>query len=1745
MKRSCTLYSTGLASSTQLHTNVQGLIVRPDRYFSRGITYDLPTGVYTTCIKKYFPRKQGYLLFFMMVILTGLSMNSRAQTTLYLYQNFDSVFLNGMLPNGWTQEFVFPSSDTINWKFQDGGFTNDPSDVTTRNPYPAKTGLRNALFAYENYNYVTRLITPKLDLSYASHPKLIFYHAQQAWNKGDGIIDNDELRIDVKKCNTCEWDTIMIYDQPTTLEQGWVLRTIQLPDSEFSSDFYIAFEGKANFGWGVCLDSVVVIDTVKVLRKLESVQILKVSKNPVPQQSVNQPILRIDFYVSGNDSTVTLNSLSAVYTGSPNTIDPNSIKLYQTSDTVFDVANLLGTATFLSDTASFNNLNFQLPSGISSVWITMNINNSAIPGSIVNAEILSNSINVQGSTYPSVVQNPPGFRTVITSIFYDNFDGSVTTPWNCSIGNGWSIGPPHALTVANMIGYPHPAQAYSGTNVLGTNLNSAIYPQGIPDHGWQAISPPGIISARYYKNTILSYEQYLDIDATDNVYLDYSTDSGSTWIQLWHNPSLYVENTWNPVQFNTRNSFDRQNDLMLRYSLGQTASTGWRLSGWCVDDVFITGEYVPYDLALTKILAPLSACGMSDNEHVTIQIKNTGPNPVNQKVPIKCTLNGILSIVDSVNIFNFIPNEDTTLYLSVKFDLSHPGYYSLKCQLLYSKDSDNRNDTLSETIYSIPVYNLPHTDAFESNQSYWSSGALYDTMSGGYFDSWQLEPPDGALIYYPPPGGKYVWWTNRSDGGGAEYSYVESPCYNFSGVINPVFTFKYFCFTDTFIDGSAIYYSIDGGSTWNYFPKDPYSYKWNWYNGNVQMLGNINGFTGLTGSWFTGRQFFPEPVAGQSSVKLRVYFGCYNYEFNDGMAFDDVTVEEAPPDVGVVAVNSLTNACPGINSPNVNFTVKNFGIRTLTPAKDTIIAGIQTNVSGSKKIVDTFYLTQNLIQGDSVLFTFKKPLNIVSIPGNYTIEVFTMIEKDKFFYDSVSNDTLHLNLSIYANPIIDIPDSIHTRQPDTVVLQPVLNNSYSYKWQDNSTDSSYHVLTQGLYTVQVTNNATGCMTTDSTKVILIFYNLALNKIISPRTVCDTISNIHVTVQVKNVGNDTLKVNDSIVMNYEFSNDTVIEDTLILTKMLLPGDTVNFTFMKSVISMPAISSYFMKAYLHFNGDTIRTNDTLAESLIVYGSPTVYIGSDTTIFGFIDTLVAPSGFKTYSWTDLKTNETSDNRIFLAQTPGTCLYLLTVTDYNNCPASDSVSVSLFFLDIGTRSIDSPVSSCSFANPVQLTYTLANMGSDTIQSGENIYIGYRVNGGNWNRDTITLSDNLLPGDSIVYTFTKTENLSSIGSYVYQVYTTITGDIKLSNDTLTKTIYTYGYPVVDLCGGKCTTGNHLSIQALQYTFDAGAGLNDGYLWNNGSGKQTLTATKPGSYIVTVTDTITGCYTTDTAILNLIIIDGLISNVSIQDTMCMNDFDRIAVTFTNKGTTDFAIGDTVWFGYQINFFPPYQVAVVLPILMSPGENFTYTFLNLDSEILTNLNNVAFWTIIAGDMRTSNDSILNNIFVNSSPTPFNLGGSYGVTNDTIVSSGEVELDPGQYAYYLWQYNSTTSETFFATKTGWYSVTVSNDGGCTYTDSIYLNMVKVGLPEYTNIKEQLYIYPDPATTVLTVIFENMVHEDLNIEMISADGKQVYINCRVEPNQSTFNEVFDVNNVPKGMYFIRVYNKNFVQVEKLIIQ
>lgn len=149
---------------------------------------------------------------------------------------------SGDMPNCWTQEQV--ASSGINWTFITGGVNG--------NPPTAHSGTYNAcLTDATTAANTTKLITPSLNLVSLASPVLKFWHTQAVWSG-----DQDQLIVYYKSSASGTWTIIGSYPSSITT---WTEETISLPNG--SNDYYLAFEGIARYGYGVCVDDISVTGT--------------------------------------------------------------------------------------------------------------------------------------------------------------------------------------------------------------------------------------------------------------------------------------------------------------------------------------------------------------------------------------------------------------------------------------------------------------------------------------------------------------------------------------------------------------------------------------------------------------------------------------------------------------------------------------------------------------------------------------------------------------------------------------------------------------------------------------------------------------------------------------------------------------------------------------------------------------------------------------------------------------------------------------------------------------------------------------------------------------------------------------------------------------------------------------------------------------------------------------------------------------------------------------------------------------------------------------------------------------------------------------------------------------------------------------------------------------------------------------------------------------------------------------------
>lgn len=224
----------------------------------------------------------------------------------------------------------------------------------------------------------------------------------------------------------------------------------------------------------------------------------------------------------------------------------------------------------------------------------------------------------------------------------------------------------------------------------------------------------------------------------------------------------------------------------------------------------------------------------------------------------------------------------------------------------------------------VAINTFPYNENFEVDQGGW--------VSGGNASDWAWGTPSKTVINSAGTGTRcwVVGGLSTSFYNLGERSFVESPCFDFTNLPHPYINFKIWWETERRFDGSNLQYSLDQGASWinvgtNTDPVDCLND--NWYNfatitnltnlvtvrhgwtGNIQpTAGSCQGGFG-SGGWLVAKHCMPY-LAGVPSVKFRFTFGagttCNDY---DGFAFDDITIENAPP-----IVPDFTAVCNGNNT---------------------------------------------------------------------------------------------------------------------------------------------------------------------------------------------------------------------------------------------------------------------------------------------------------------------------------------------------------------------------------------------------------------------------------------------------------------------------------------------------------------------------------------------------------------------------------------------------------------------------------------------------------------------------------------------------------------------------------------------------------------------------------------------------------------------------------------------------------------
>ncbi len=569
--------------------------------------------------------------------------------------------------------------------------------------------------------------------------------------------------------------------------------------------------------------------------------------------------------------------------------------------------------------------------------------------------------------------------TIATFPYFEDFENGAGNWLSTGTNSSWALGTPAKPTLTT---------AASGTNAWVTKLtgnynineNSAVVS---PCFNFSAISNPAI-TLKIWWNTEIDY---------DGAVLQSSIDGGTTWQKVgtfgdpnnWYN-THDIQNTPGGVTADSsgwagHSSYGNNSKgwLLAKHALtglGGKPSVKLRIAfasdalyhyeGVAFDEVRIY-QLAPNDLELVSINTPIgNGCGFTATETVCISIKNNG-TAATTSFPVKYQIGSNPPVQETANLV-IAPGATATYCFTTKANLAAAGTYNLTVTTLIPGDGYSSDDAKTTTFTLLPtIATFPYTEGFENGAGGWTSG--------GVNSSWALGTPAKTIINSAAAGTK-AWVTNLTGNyNGNEVSYVQSPCFNFSGIPDPYFEMKIWWTTEPRWDGAVLQSSIDGGATWQKVGTAGR----NWYNDTTahNWSGNLNMSSG-SNSWVKVRHKLTG-LGGQSGVKLRIAFitaGFYVYD--EGVAFDEIRIIDNTNNLTVNAITPISKPCGFSATEPITAVLENLGSAP--------VSGFTVSYTLNSGAPVTQPFTGTLAPGVPTNFTFTQPANLsAAIP--YTIVV--------------------------------------------------------------------------------------------------------------------------------------------------------------------------------------------------------------------------------------------------------------------------------------------------------------------------------------------------------------------------------------------------------------------------------------------------------------------------------------------------------------------------------------------------------------------------------------------------------------------------------------------------------------------------------------------------------------------------------------------------------------------------------------
>jgi hypothetical protein len=493
------------------------------------------------------------------------------------------------------------------------------------------------------------------------------------------------------------------------------------------------------------------------------------------------------------------------------------------------------------------------------------------------------SANNTLSTVIKHLDNPP---VDLTTDFIDNFESAAISNYLTD-----TIG----ITGIDRYDFKHS----SPSGRLRTFVNSGIAASGskaITLDASQSVAAPGNTNYLIGTFNLSSYTTVDEvrlafkynhhgqaINPANRVWIRGNDNSSTPWIEVYNldnnQASAGTYKNATSIELSdllTSNSQNFSSSFQIRWGQAgiNQAVDKEKAAGYTFDDIKL--YQVKNDMQLLSIDAPnKTGSDFSSASSIVVSVRNT-MNVTATDLPVRYRINGGAWVTESISS---IPGNTTLQYtFNQTADLSVLGLYKIEANVFKDGDSFTENNSADVTVLHLPlITSFPHLENFEADSGYW--------YTGGKNSSWSYGTPASTVINKAASGTK-AWKTNLTGNyNDNELSYLYSPYYDISTMINPTLSFSVAMDLEdcgsTLCDGAYVEFSTDGVS-WNKLGASGAGS--NWYNkaGSQQLWSNEN-YT----RWHVAT--IPLPV-GISRIRLRFVMNSDPGLNKEGIAIDDIHI---------------------------------------------------------------------------------------------------------------------------------------------------------------------------------------------------------------------------------------------------------------------------------------------------------------------------------------------------------------------------------------------------------------------------------------------------------------------------------------------------------------------------------------------------------------------------------------------------------------------------------------------------------------------------------------------------------------------------------------------------------------------------------------------------------------------------------------------------------------------------------------